>query len=114
MAGVQSATSRKWMPSAASSGRSESFQQRDRLPIIVRARPRMAISCCSVLSPSGEQVLDAGAVLLEQRRQPHHEELVEVGADDAEELDPLEQRVRGVPGLRQHALVELEPASARG
>ena len=55
IAGVKSATSRKWTPSAASSGRSDSFQQRDRLPIIVSARPRMAISCCSVFRPSGER-----------------------------------------------------------
>ena len=55
IAGVKSATSRKWTPSAASCGRSDSFQQRDRLPIIVSARPRMAISCCSVFRPSGER-----------------------------------------------------------
>jgi hypothetical protein len=61
------------------------------------------------VQPVGREILDAGAVLLEQRRQPHHEELVQVGRRDAEELDPLQQRVGGVPGLGQHALVELEP-----
>jgi hypothetical protein len=58
----------------------------------------------------GGDVFEAGAVLLEKRRDPHHEELVEVAADDGEELDALEQRVRRVEGLVEHALVELEPA----
>ena len=31
-------------------------------------------------------------------------------AGDGEELDALEQRMRGVARLREHALVELEPA----
>ena len=56
------------------------------------------------------RVVDAGAELLEQGRDPHHEELVEVGGRDGQELDALEQRVRGVGGLGQHAAVELEPA----
>ena len=36
------------------------------------------------------------------------EELVEVGAGDAEEADALEQRQRLVVNLREHALVEVE------
>ena len=60
--------------------------------------------------PVGGNVLDPGPDLLQQRRDPHHEELVEIGADDGEELHPLEQGVVGVVGLREHALVELEPA----
>ena len=36
------------------------------------------------------------------------EELVEVGRDDAQELQPLEQRHGAVLGLREHAAVEFE------
>ena len=50
-----------------------------------------------------------GEVVL-QRRDPHHEELVEVPGHDAGELQPLEERVRGVAGLLEHPAVELEPA----
>jgi hypothetical protein len=38
------------------------------------------------------------------------EEFVEVRADDAEKLHALEQRVRGIAGFGEHALVEFEPA----
>ena len=37
-------------------------------------------------------------------------ELVEVGTDDAKELQPLEQRIRRVERFIEHPLVELEPA----
>jgi hypothetical protein len=57
----------------------------------------------------GREVLDAGAVLLQQRREPDHEELVEVRPADPQELNALEQRVGAVPRLGEHALVELEP-----
>jgi hypothetical protein len=39
-----------------------------------------------------------------------HEELVEVRAEDRQELHPLEQRVALVERLAQHAGVEVEPA----
>ena len=55
-------------------------------------------------------LLDAGAELLQDGRDAHHEELVEVGAGDGEELDALEQRVRRILRLRQDALVERQPA----
>ena len=55
-------------------------------------------------------VLDAGPILLQQRRDAHHEELVEVRGDDGEELDALEQGMRRVERLVQDALIELEPA----
>ena len=55
-------------------------------------------------------LFDAGAELLQDGRDAHHEELVEIGAGDGEELDALEQRMRGVLRLRQHALVERQPA----
>ncbi len=58
----------------------------------------------------GRDVLDPFAQRLEHRRDADHEELVEVGADNREELHPLEKRMRGVGRLGQHALIELEPA----
>ena len=39
----------------------------------------------------------------------HHEELVEIRGEDGHELDPLEQRLRGVCGELEHPCVELEP-----
>ena len=60
--------------------------------------------------PVERRLLDAGAELLEDRRHPDHEELVEVGGGDGQELDPLEQRVGVVLGLGEHPAVELEPA----
>ena len=47
--------------------------------------------------------------LLLQSAHPLHEELVEVGVEDGDELQPLEQRVRRVLGLVQHPGVELQP-----
>ena len=38
------------------------------------------------------------------------EELVQVGAEDREELHPFEQRLKRVEGFLQHAVVELQPA----
>src|SRR6185437_7190890 len=45
-----------------------------------------------------------------QPRHAFHEELVEVRAEDGQELDPLEQRRALVQRLVQHPPVELEPA----
>ena len=74
------------------------------------ARWRIADELLLGVQAVGRHVLDAGAELLQQRRDPHHEELVEVGAGDAEELDALEQRMRRVLRLREDALVERQPA----
>ena len=58
----------------------------------------------------GRDVLAVRAQLLLQRRDANHEELVEVRADDGEELDALEDRVPPVARLVEHALVERQPA----
>jgi hypothetical protein len=58
----------------------------------------------------GRQVLRPGALLLQQRRDAHHVELVEVRRDDGQEFHALEQRVIVRGRLIEHALVELEPA----
>ena len=50
----------------------------------------------------GDLLLDAGHA--------DHKEFIEVGAEDREELDPLQQRVLLVKRLLQHAPVELQPA----
>ena len=53
--------------------------------------------------------LDARCPLLLEAADALHEEFVDIGTDDGDELDPLEQRVVLVLGLGQHALVEFEP-----
>jgi len=45
-----------------------------------------------------------------QSRHPHHEELVQVGAEDGKEFHALEQPVARVERLVEHTGVELEPA----
>jgi hypothetical protein len=55
-------------------------------------------------------VFDAGPEFLEDGGDAHHEELIEVGAGDGQKLDALEQGVRRVLCLREHALVERQPA----
>ena len=51
----------------------------------------------------------ASAQLLLEPANALHEELIEVGADDGQELEPLQQRVSRVLGLVQHTAVELQP-----
>ena len=55
------------------------------------------------------ELADLGGDLLPEARDPHLEELVQVGAEDREELDPLEQRGAGILRLVEHPAVELEP-----
>jgi hypothetical protein len=55
------------------------------------------------------QVLDPGADLLLQAADPLHEEFVEVGVDDRQELDALEQRRARVLRLVQNTAVEGKP-----
>ena len=50
----------------------------------------------------------AGFDLLLQAGHPDFEEFVQVGAGDAEELQPLQQRGAGIAGLLQYPLVELQ------
>lgn len=45
-----------------------------------------------------------------ERGDADFEELVEVGRDNAEKLEPLQQRHAGVFGLRQHAAIEFNQA----
>ncbi len=60
--------------------------------------------------PVGRHLFEARALALAQRRHAHHEELVQVRADDREELDALEERMVIRDRLIEHPLVELEPA----
>ena len=50
----------------------------------------------------------AGLQQLLEARDPDLEEFVEIGAGDAQESHPLEQRNGGVLGLLEHALIEFE------
>ena len=62
-------------------------------------------------SPAVRRQLDhSGADLLHQAGDAHHEELVEVRAEDREELDPFQKRVLLVPCLVEHTALELQQA----
>src|SRR5204863_662463 len=56
----------------------------------------------------GRQLRAAELLQLLQARDPDLEELIEIAAGDAQELQPLEQRHRLIEGLVEHPLVELE------
>ena len=53
---------------------------------------------------------DAGLHLLLQAADADHEELIQVGAEDRQELEPFQERHLGVLGLLQHPAVEFQPA----
>ena len=72
-------------------------------------RARIALQLLDLVDAVGRGGADAGRELFLQARDAHLEELVEVGAEDREELRPFEQRERRVLGEREHARVELEP-----
>ena len=57
----------------------------------------------------GRRAGDAGRHLVLEPGDAHHEELVEVLAEDGEELGPLEQRHLGILGQREDPRVEVEP-----
>ena len=54
-------------------------------------------------------VENAGAHLQLEAAYPFHEEFIEVRADDADKLDPFEQRVAFIEGLEQNPAVEFQP-----
>ena len=72
------------------------------------ARVRIAFSCSRDRQSVGSALHRAGFQQLLEAGDADLEELVEIGAGDAEESHPLEQRNAAVLGLIQHALVELE------
>ena len=97
-------------PTPVSSG--TRWSKNDRYGLRVRARGRRSriwSSCSAGVRPSARGLDDAGGDLVLQAGHPHLEELVEVLAEDGEELRPLEQRHVGVLGQRQHPGVEVEP-----
>ena len=53
---------------------------------------------------------DAAFNLLFEAGHAHLEELVEIGAGDAKELEPFQQGSGGIARLLQHPLVEFQPA----
>ena len=63
-------------------------------------RARIASSCSRGLSPSGEVVGEARRRLLLEPGDANLEELVEEAAEEGEEVDALEQRLRVVGGER--------------
>ena len=71
-------------------------------------RARIARSCSTWSRPSGEVERTPTASCSFRPDDAHLEELVEVAAEDREELGPFEQRQRGILGEREHAGVEVE------
>ena len=57
----------------------------------------------------GATGVDPGVDLVVHPGNPDHEELVQVGGEDRQELDPFHQRQRLVLGQLEHAVVEVEP-----
>jgi hypothetical protein len=55
------------------------------------------------------RILVAGVDPALQLGHPHHEELVEIRAEDGEKLHALEQRHGGILGLFEHPPIELQP-----
>ena len=94
---------------AASAGRSSSFQTRYCSATNSRAALADAaqeVARADAVRPDGVDVLGRR---LADARDPDLEELVEVAGGDRQELDALEERIRGVPGLFEHPAVEVEP-----
>ena len=60
-------------------------------------------------APVRAQFGDAGLDLIEQAGDADLEELIEVLAEDRQELGPLERWRRRIRRDRQHALIKLEP-----
>ena len=56
------------------------------------------------------EIAGAGIGLLDEAGDANFEKLVEIGTDDGEELDALEERTAGVFGLFEHTAVEGQPA----
>ena len=72
-------------------------------------RSRIPRSCSAGVRPSGAARAEPGRHLVLQAGHPDLEELVEVLAEDGEELGPLEQRARRVVGQGEDPGVEVEP-----
>jgi hypothetical protein len=83
--------------------------RRDVLQHAERLRPHR-VELLQRVIPVRRDVLDSLPKILLRGRNPNHEELVEIGRGNREELDALEQRMRRVVGLVEYALIELEPA----
>ena len=58
----------------------------------------------------GGDIHDTGADLLFQAGHAHHEELIQIGADNREEFDAFQQRVLRIFGFFQHAAEEFQLA----
>ena len=97
-------------------------------PVIQQSRLEMTAVVLLLLLQQGDEAFSDGEQLLErclpvfarrgdasfhlglQGRDAHHEELVEVVAEDGAELGLIQQRGAGIERLRQNALVERDPA----
>ena len=96
------------MRSAANRGWTSSRKQRCWTCTSSCTRAATAVRVCGGVSPSGLGVWSP-AICRFQHRHADHEELVQIRAEDGEELDAFEQGHGGIVGLFEHPPVELEP-----
>ena len=99
-----------WMPASSRAGLTSSLEGA-RVPLLQLVRLRDDVGehverrppdVGRHREPGRDAALEAGDA--------HHEELVEVGGEDRQEVGALEQRDGRVLGQLEHALVEGEPA----
>ena len=98
------------MPLAASAGTSSSRQQAYCCSTMRRTRLTMARKVSVAVKPSIVRSTTSLSICCLMPGDAHLEELIQVRADDAEELHPLQQGVLRVERLLQHAVIELQPA----
>ena len=96
------------MPCSASSGISSPANSRSIRAWMSRQTTRIAASCWRGRLPGEAGWLEPGCQLLTQSGDANLKELVEVGGDDADEADPLEERQVRVLGEGEHPLLEVE------
>ena len=106
--GLQSAGPSSGTPSAARRGRSMLVQAAVLRVDQARGTLVDGLELLGDRHAVGGQLAAAELLQLLQARDADLEELIEVAAGDAQELQPLEQRHPGVEGLIEHALVELQ------
>ena len=73
------------------------------------SRERISVELGGGAAAVGGGLAEAGGHLVLQAGDPDLEELVEVLAEDGQELGPLEQGLAAIGGQRQHPGVEVEP-----
>ena len=97
------------IPCSASAGRTTSENCRAWRRSSSVTRSAMPASTCGGRQAVRAPRVDPSVDLVVHAGHPHHEELVQVGDEDGQELHALHQRERLVLGQLEHAIVEVEP-----